>query len=234
MVARIESATVNASMDVVADVAEALVLELDLTARLPFIAGGRQRDPVHALMVGYVQRRLETAGWRTAREVEIVHGRSHGFIDLLAFDEATGTLLVIEVKSELDDVGGIERTLAWYEREAWAAARRLGWRPRRAASWLLALATEQAEARIRANRESLGRGFPNRAGRMLATPIPVGRGLALVDPRSRRRDWLIRSQVDGRRKPPPYANYASFMATVRPPRRNGGGQFVGRRGTVPG
>ena len=223
MVARVEAATVNASIDVVADVAETLGLDLDLTARLPFIAGGRQRDPVHALIVGYVQRRLETAGWRTAREVEVIHGRSHGFIDLLAFDEATGTLLVIEVKSELDDVGRIERTLAWYEREAWTAARRLGWRPRRVASWLLALATGQTEARIRADREGLSRAFPNRAGRMLARPTPVGRGLALVDPRSRRRDWLIRSQVDGRRTPPPHADYASFMATARTARPRGGG-----------
>ncbi len=49
----------------------------------------------------------------------------------MAFDPRTRTLAVIEIKTQLDDLGQIERTLAWYEREAWAAARRLGWRPPR-------------------------------------------------------------------------------------------------------
>lgn len=221
MVARIEAATVNMSVDVMADTAEALGLELEITARLPFIAGRRQRDPVHALMIGYVQRRLEAAGWRTAREVEVVHGRSHGFIDLLAFDEATGTLFVIEIKTELDDVGRVERTLAWYERESWAAARRLGWRPRRVVSWLLVLATEETESRLRHNRESLGHAFPVRGSELLGPP-PKGRGLAIIDPRNRRSAWLLRSRVDGRRTPAPYADYASFLAVARRPRPQGG------------
>jgi hypothetical protein len=41
--------------------------------------------------------------------------------------------------------------------------------------------------------------------------IPVGRGLALVDPSSRRRDWLIRTSVDGRRSPASYRGYADFL-----------------------
>ena len=47
-------------------------------------------------------------------------------MDLLAWHPATGLLLVIEVKTELHDLGANERQLNWYEREAWAAARRLG------------------------------------------------------------------------------------------------------------
>jgi hypothetical protein len=51
-----------------------------------------------------------------AREVEIVHGRSHGWIDLLAFDRRTGTMLILEIKTRLSDLGAIERQIAWYER----------------------------------------------------------------------------------------------------------------------
>jgi hypothetical protein len=35
-----------------------------------------------------------------------------------------------------------------------------------------------------------------------------GRGLALIDPSSRRRAWLIRTRLDGRRSPAPFADYA--------------------------
>jgi hypothetical protein len=41
-------------------------------------------------------------------------------------------------------------------------------------------------------------------GRLLTT----GRGLALIDPTSRRRDWLLPSRSDGRRTRAPYMDYA--------------------------
>jgi hypothetical protein len=41
-----------------------------------------------------------------------------------------------------------------------------------------------------------------------ATRIWVFRGLALIDPRSRRRDWLIPTRVDGRRTVLPYQDLA--------------------------
>jgi hypothetical protein len=58
-----------------------------------------------------VQRRLEAAGWLVVREVRIESGRYLGWIDLLAFDPVTKTLLVIEIKTRLDDLGDLERTL---------------------------------------------------------------------------------------------------------------------------
>ena len=78
----------------------------------------RQRDAVHAPCSGYANRRFRAGGWETGREVEIVHGRSHGWIDLLAFDPRTGLLLIVEIKTRLDDLGLVERQLAWYERSA--------------------------------------------------------------------------------------------------------------------
>jgi hypothetical protein len=201
----------------------AMGARLVLDASAPFLFNPRQRDVVHATCTTHVARRLERAGWHVATEVEIGDGRSRGWIDVLAWHPASGALLVIEVKTELRDLGAIERSLNWYEREAWAVARRLGWRPRRITGCLLLLATEAVETRLRENRDALARLFPGRA-RELANLAAEGgvdpsrprRGLALIDPRSRRTLWLRPSRVDGRRTPAPYVDYADFVRQAAP------------------
>jgi len=213
-VSSIERGQANPSLGLVERIAMALEIEIELVARPPvIIGGGRQHDLVHARSSAYADRRLRGLGWLTAREVEIVQGRSHGWIDLLAHDPRTGTLIVIEIKTRLDDMGSIERQIGWYERSAFGIAHGLGWSPRRVLSWLVVLASEEVEASLRVNRELMDRAFPNRAPEMTATlagggASKVGRGVALIDPRSKRRDWLIRSKVDGRRSAAPYAEYA--------------------------
>lgn len=213
-IANMERGRTNPSLELVERTAYALEIEIELVARAPVvIGGGRQRDLVHARCSAHADRRLRGAGWLTAREVEIVHGRSHGWIDLLAFDPKAGMLLVVEIKTRLDDLGGIERQLGWYERSASEVARRLGWRPRRVMGWLLILASEEVEGGLRTNRELMARAFPGRARAMASLladglqPIPR-RGVALIDPASKRRTWLVGSHVDGRRSPAPYADYA--------------------------
>ena len=212
-IAKIEAGRANPSLAVVDRVAIALGLEVELVARSPVVVGGHQRDFVHARCSGYVDGRLRRAGWLTSREVEVVHGRSHGWIDLLACDPRTGTLLVVEIKTRLDDLGAIERQLGWYDRSAFEVARRLGWRPRRVATWLLSLASEEVDAAVRANRVVMARTFPARAREMasfLAGEVGGmrGWGAALIDPHSKRHAWLIAHQIDGRRSPAPYAGYA--------------------------
>jgi hypothetical protein len=129
-------------------------------------------------------------------------------------------MLVIEIKTEIRDLGAIERTLGWYEREAWTAGRRLGWRPIQVTGCLLLLATEMNDARIKDNQAALTAGFPVRASelqRILANEVPPwkARAIALIDPRSRRRDWLRPSRLDGRSTPAPYVDYADFMRTIQ-------------------
>jgi transcriptional regulator with XRE-family HTH domain len=213
--ATLESGRANPSLKVVTRIAEALDLEVDLVVRPPTIVRGHeQQDLVHARCSGYVDRRLRAAGLVTAREVEIVHARSHGWIDLLAFDHRTSTLVIIEIKTRLDDLGALERQMGWYERSAFEAARRLGWRPRQSVTWLVLLASAEIESVIRSNRTVLDLAFPIRARAALdwladgANPPPTVRVLALIDPTSRRRDWLIRTRFDGRRSDPAYRDYA--------------------------
>jgi Holliday junction resolvase len=219
MVGEIEAATTNASFDVVWALFDGLGIDVDLVAKGPVVLDPRRHDAVHALCSGYVQRRLEAAGWQVAREVRIDSGRYVGWIDLLAFDQATGAVLVIEIKTRLDDVGAIERSMDWHLREAMGAARRLGWRPRRVAAVLLALASDEVEDALSRNPAVWHRGFPKRATELatsIVDPTQVGgRGLALIDPRSRRRRWLIRARVDGRRTASPYRGYADVMSLVR-------------------
>jgi transcriptional regulator with XRE-family HTH domain len=214
-VATIERDRGNPSLAMADRFAAALGIQLDLVYRKPVVLRSHgQQEIVHARCVGYLARRLRRLGWETASEVEIVHGRSHGWIDLLAFDPRTRTLLIIEIKTRIDDLGGIERQMTWYERVAYESAIRLGWSPRRTLSWLVALASDEVDAVLRANAEVFVQGFPHRSDEMLAiaaghaTGPLSGRGLALCDPVSRRRDWLIRTRLDGRRSELPYRDYA--------------------------
>lgn len=185
----------------------------------------RQRDPAHARMSAHVVRRMRAAGWVVATEVEVGGDRSRGWIDALAFHPESGTLLIIELKTEIHDLGQIERNLGWYEREAFAAARRLGWRPRRAIGCLLLLASRANDDRAASNRASIDDGFRIRARELGAIiggesiPAPRTRVIAMLDPASRRRAWCRPLWIDGRRTPAPYADYADFLRALGDPRR---------------
>jgi transcriptional regulator with XRE-family HTH domain len=83
-IGRIERGEANPSLMLIEAIANALGLDLGLSIRPPTFPGGPHfHDAVHARCSAYVDRHLRAIGWATAREVEIVHGRSHGWIDLL-------------------------------------------------------------------------------------------------------------------------------------------------------
>jgi hypothetical protein len=48
----------------------------------------------------------------------------------------------------------------------------------------------------------------------------MGRGLAMIDPASKRRDWLIRLRVDGRRSDARYVDYADAARRLSSPPRS--------------
>lgn len=222
-ISRIErAALVDLTFVTAANVLDALGVRAALDLRTPFIADHHhQRDAGHARCIAYVSRRLRRLGWVTLAEVEIVTGTSHGWIDVLAYRESDSRLLVIEVKTDLRDVGQAERHLAWYERAAWAAAHRQGWRPTQVTSALLVLATGAVHERLAANREHLRQAFPMSArelGRIAAgepAQSSASRSLALIDPFNRSRGWLRATPLTGRVRPAPYADYAALMARVR-------------------
>jgi transcriptional regulator with XRE-family HTH domain len=200
---------------------EALGNRAELRAELPVVDGDRRQvDAVHAWACGYVGRRLASLGWDVRHEVEVGSGRFRGWIDVMGYRALDRSLLTSEIKTDLPDVGGLQRTTGWYEREAWATARRLGWRPVRQVAAVLALDSSVVEARIRANHALIAASFPGRAA-ALATWLeqpgaaPPGRCLALIDPASRGRQWLRPSRADGRRSPSRYINYADAAERLR-------------------
>ena len=214
--ARIERGRVNPTLDTVDRVSEALGLQLHLDVRPPvFLGPSPKRDLVHARCSAYVDRRLRGYGWSTAREVALVDGRYRGWIDLLAFDPTTASLFIIEIKTRVDDIGALERQLGWYERSAGELARERSWPARSTRSVLLVLASEEVERTLSANRNALRVAFPLRKDVFGPTEV-LGRGLALIDPRRRRRDWLMRSRLDGRRSVAPYRDYADAATRLGP------------------
>jgi transcriptional regulator with XRE-family HTH domain len=224
--ARIERGQVNPTFEAVDRIAEALGIQLSLDIRPPvFLGTPPVSDLVHARCSAYVDRRLQAADWLTAREVALLDGRYRGWIDLLAFDSTTRSLLIIQIKTRLDDIGALERQLGWYERAAPQLARELGWPPVSIRSVVLFLATEEVERTLAANRDVLALAFPRRDDVLLPNTV-TGRGLALIDPRRRRRSWLMRSRIDGRRGSAPYRNYADaanalgVAITSRDPQRS--------------
>jgi hypothetical protein len=188
-------------------------------------AGG---DYLHALCGAQVARRLKTAGWAVEREVEVGGDRSRGWIDLLAYDPLDRSMLTIEIKTETHDLGAIERSLNWYQREAWAAARRFGWKPLRSGSALLVMRTTENDQSILASRAAFAAAFPGRAEQLrlaVARSVPLSseRALAMIDPRSRRSIWIRPTKADGRRSTAPYADYIDavrqFESAAKPRRR---------------
>jgi len=222
--ANIEAGRVNLSVDLMDRIASALGQRLDLTVHPPRIISVRPvHDTVHAWCSGYVARRLSGAGWAVVREVDVSAGDARGWIDLLAFDPRTRTLVIVEIKTRLDDLGAVERQLGWYERHAMAAGGRYGWHPRRLHTWLIVLASEEVDRTLMTVRDAIGQSFPGRAPDMLATLVgsapTTHRAIAMIDPASRRANWLIRARLDGRRAAAPYRDYAD--AAQRIPRRRG-------------
>jgi len=195
----------------------------ELGVRVTFTAAAvaservRQRDAAHAYASAFIRRRLERAAWVVDQEVEIGRETSRGWIDILAFQPTTGALLVIEVKTQILDVGAAQRQLGWYMREAPFAARRRGWSVRATRSAFVVLATGENDDVVRANRVLFAQWAPGRAlalqsaadGGDVAPLPPVS--FAFVDPMTRAGTWLKRSKTDGRRSLPPYVDYADFM-----------------------
>jgi transcriptional regulator with XRE-family HTH domain len=193
---------------------------LVLGVEAPVLIGRpRQRDAAHARCVAYVARRLRADGWLVQREVQIGSPSRPGWIDIVAFHPISMVLLIIEVKTELTDFGGLERQLGWYVREAPRAAAQFGWRAKARQGCVLMLSTAAGDDRIRENALGIRQVFPRRWRDLMQVAhgqavAGWGWGIAMIDPRSRVRDWCRPTVLDGRRRPAPYQHVADFLRRV--------------------
>lgn len=180
----------------------------------------RQRDGVHALVNGSCARRLERQGWLTALEVLIGGDVPRGWIDLLAFRQADRALVVQETKTDLPDMGGLQRSVAFYERSALSAARGLGWDARTVVVLVVLLDSEAMGRRLADNREIVSRAFPAPARQTAdwladpACPAPRGWTIGTCDPASRAATWLRPTTLGSRRSAPAYRDYADAASKL--------------------
>jgi transcriptional regulator with XRE-family HTH domain len=174
----------------------------------------RQSDGVHARISGCGASHLGDLAWLTALEVRIGDDVPRGWIDLLGFRAIDRALLVDETKADLPDMGALQRSLAFYEREAPYVARRLGWTPRSVTVMVLALDSDQMASRLRDNRGIVKHSFPGVVAdldawlRDPARPQPCGWTIAMVDPASRSDHWLRPPVLGTSRRGPAYRDYA--------------------------
>lgn len=221
-VSRFESGDIDClSLAEAGRVLDVLRIRAELAVVRPqVVSGPMQRDAAHARCVAFAAGRLRAMGFDVRLEVEIEGIRSHGWIDLLAFHADRRALFVAEVKTEIVDIGAVQRQLGWYARSARDAGRSFGWRIDVIVSGLLVLATDANETRLAENRRLVGEAFPTRASRLFdwleaSTADLLAPALALIDPRARRQHWLIATSLDGRRSRLRYANYREFMQRVQ-------------------
>jgi transcriptional regulator with XRE-family HTH domain len=212
------------ALDTSLRVLEALGVEVRLQLDGPVVRGrSRRRDAVHAWTAGRVGERLRRVGWEVVDEAEVGSGRIRGYIDLLAHRPSDDAVVVIEVKTEIRDLGAIIRTLRWYAEVAPAAARRLGWRSRRVVVALVVLDSKAVEDELHATAEAARGAFPADPldlGEWLADPsasAPTAFTVGFVDPASHRRAWLRRGRLHGRRTAATYVDYRDAVARL--PRR---------------
>jgi hypothetical protein len=176
-----------------------------------------QRDPVHAAMAMAMAGRLARCSWQVATEVPTGRDTPTGWVDLLAFRERDAALAVVELKADLPDIGGLQRQVGFYEREAPFAARRLGCWPASITVIVVCLNSATVAQRLRDHRTLLAGSFPGdarvvsswlrEAGR--PTPLP---SLVLTDLARRRGLALVPSGLHGRAPFPAYHDYADAAA----------------------
>ncbi|MBI2777920.1 MAG: helix-turn-helix transcriptional regulator [Chloroflexi bacterium] len=122
----------------------------------------RLLDAGHARMVDLVLELLGRLGWEAFPEVTFAIDGERGSVDVLGFHRATGTLLVVEVKSVVPDA---QAMLAGLDRKARLGPRiavERGWRPLVVARLLVLPDDRTARRRIEALTTTLDRALPAR------------------------------------------------------------------------
>ena len=189
-------------------------LDADLVLILTWRGGDLARllDARHADLCEAMARMLDGLGWHVVPEVSYSQFGERGSIDLIAWHEATATLLVIEVKSEITSV---EETLRKHDAKV-----RLG--PgivresirsvfaRRRVCWSCLSIGSAVRRQVESKRAVFGHAHPDRsvavrawlrapdrpmAGLIFLPESKVGRGMRSMTPRKRVR--TARPSVDG-------------------------------------
>jgi hypothetical protein len=178
-----------------------------LSVRIMFQGEGmdRLRDRKHAAIVERMVGRLEAEGWEVATEVTFNHFGERGSIDILAFHPDSGTVLVVEVKSVVPDVGGMLAAIDRKVRLAADVARNRGWRAEHVARLLVLPEQSTARRRVADHQTTFANAFPARnvdVNAWLRSPTTPLSGLIFLsaprDSGRRRNLGHVQAPSDGR------------------------------------
>jgi transcriptional regulator with XRE-family HTH domain len=162
----------------------ALEIRLDL---VPRSRGGdldRMLSARHSLLHEAVARAIsrDFPDWQMAPEVSFSRWGERGVIDLLLWHPARRALLVIELKTDLVDIGEMLGTLDRKRRLAMDVAQERGWDPVSVSAWIILADSRTNERRIVKFRTMLRSAYPASGRKMqawLRNPVGPIAGLSL-------------------------------------------------------
>src|SRR6187397_576392 len=151
-------------------VCAALEIRVDLVPRWRGADLDRMLSRRHAMLAESVVEALQrdSPDWRVFPEVSFSIWGERGVIDLLAWHRGRRALLVIELKTELVDVGETLGTMDRKQRLAARVAAERGWEPDAVSGWIILAAGRTNERRLAAFRSTLRAAYPADARQMRA------------------------------------------------------------------
>ena len=168
-VSRIERGRLeDLSVTAIRRVARVLEARLDLSVWTRAGDIERVASARHAALVESVISALTELGWVARPEVSFSVGGERGLVDVLAWHAETRTLLLIEVKTEIIDVGEVVGTLDRKRRLAPMLAARLDWSPLAYATALIVADTTTNHRRVREHAATFRSALPDSGQRFRA------------------------------------------------------------------
>ena len=113
---------------------------------------------LHEALARYLQ---QMPGWLHAPEVSFAVFGERGVIDILAYHQPSGSLLVIELKTELVSLEDVLMTMDVRLRHAATIARERGWEPRTVNAWVVMAESRTNRRRVAAHSAALRSAFPS-------------------------------------------------------------------------
>jgi transcriptional regulator with XRE-family HTH domain len=157
-------------------VGAALGATIDLDVRWRGGDADRLLNAAHTQLAEAIARHLDRCpGWSYVPEAAFAIGAERGVIDLLAFHLATGSLLIIEVKTTLTDIPRLLEVTSRRLRLAPRIAAERGWSVRSVSSWIV-VADSTANRRLARSVRSMLRATAPADGRAIRAYLsaPLG------------------------------------------------------------
>jgi transcriptional regulator with XRE-family HTH domain len=207
-------------------VCAALEIRVDLVPRWRGADLDRMLSSRHAVLAESVVEALrrDSPEWQVFPEVSFSIWGERGVIDLLAWHPGRRALLVIELKTELVDVGETLGTMDRKQRLAAQIAAECGWDAGTVSGWIILAAGRTNERRLATFRSTLRAAYPadaRQAGAWLRDPVGSVAALSIwheAAPRSNQTGSTKLGGVQRVRRRSPTATARPAHGT--PPKRN--------------